>query len=210
MKGTVNQNNQMFLVRWVFFSALVMFFGIFICFAIGFFISSLLKSYLSPGLAHAFGYSLFGGGLGALVSLLQWKLLRKRIAISTNWILTGAVGFALSELVAGIALWAIGSDRDLDIEIWGQGFLIYLLIYTIGGLVVGLFQRPVLEKYSLKSHLWVYTCTLGWGLVFLIFLLGTQLNHPLKIFIEFFIGSLVFGVITGISILKILDEKRSI
>jgi hypothetical protein len=206
MKRIVNQNNQMFLVRWVVFSALIMFFGLFLSFTIGFFISSFLENYLSSGLAHAFGYSLFGGGLGALVGLLQWKLLRKRITISTNWILTGAVGFALSELVAGIALWAVGSDRDLDII--GQGILIYFIIYTIGGVLVGLLQGSLLEKYSLNSHLWVYACTLGWGLSFLIFLLGAQLDHFLKIVIIFLIGGMVFGTITGISILKIFNEKK--
>ena len=208
MKDAKGQNNQKFLIRWIIFTGILMFFGLFICFAIGLFISSLLENYLSPGFAHAIGYSFMGAGLGALIGLVQWRLLRKRIVISANWILTSAVGIAISELVAGIALWFIGSDRDASIDDLGQVTLIYLLIYTIGGLIVGLLQRPVLEKYSLKSHLWVYACTLGWGLSFLIFLLGIELGHPLKIFIVFFIGGLVFGMITGISVLKILDEKK--
>ena len=206
MKNAKAKNNQRFLIRWIILTGIVMFFGLFISFAIGFFISSFLESYLSPGLAHAIGYSFMGAGLGALIGLVQWRLLRKRIDFSASWILTSAVGIALSELVAGIALWLIGSDRDIDIE--GQGILIYILIYTIGGLVVGLLQNPVLEKYSLKSHLWVYTCTLGWGFSFLIFLFGVQLNHPLKVFIVLFIGGLVFGTITGIFLLKILNEKK--
>lgn len=203
-----NHINQIFLIKWVIFSALVMFLGLFISFAIGFFISSFLESYLSPGLAIAIGYSFMGAGLGALIGLVQWSLLRKRIDLSPNWIFISAGGIALSELVAGTALWLIGSSRDIEIEYMGQGMLIYLLIYTIGGLVVGLLLCPVLEKYSLKSHLWVYACMLGWGLSFLIFLLGANLDHPLKVFINFFVGSLVFGMITGIFILKILNEKK--
>ncbi len=206
MKDVKILYNQKFLLWRILFTAIVLFFGLFISFAIGFFISSFLESQMSPGFAHAIGYSFMGGALGTMTGWLQWRMLRKRISISANWILTAAGGIAACELVAGLALWAIGSDRDIDLQ--GQGILIYLLIYTIGGLVVGLLQRPLLEKYSLNSHLWVYVCTLGWGLSFLIFLLGAQLNHPLKIFIVLFIGCLVFGAITGNFILKILNEKK--
>ena len=206
MKDVKILYNQKFLIWWIIFTAIVMFFGLFISFTIGLFISSFLESQMSPGLAHAIGYSFMGGALGAMTGWLQWRMLRKRIAISANWILTAAGGLAVCELVAGLALWAIGSDRDIDLQ--GQGILIYLLIYTIGGLVVGLLQSPLLEKYSLNSHLWVYVCTLGWGLSFLIFLLGAQLDHFLKIVIIFLIGGMVFGAITGISILKILNEKK--
>jgi len=149
-----------------------------------------------------------GAGLGGLIGLVQWGMLRKRIDLSAKWILTSSGGIALSELVAGVALWLIGSSRDVDIEYMGQGILIYLLIYTIGGLLVGLLQGSLLEKNSLNSHLWVYACTLGWGLSFLIFLLGAQLDHFFKIVIIFLIGGLVFGTITGISILKIFNEKK--
>ena len=205
MKDVKIQYNQKFLIRWIIFTAIVMFFGLFISFMIGFFISSFLESQMSPGLAHAIGYSFMGGALGAIIAWAQWSMLRKRIAISANWILTSAGGLAVCELVAGLALWAIGSDRDIEPR--GQGILIYFLIYIIGGLMVGLLQAPLLEKYSLKSNLWVYACMLGWGLSFLIFLLGAQLDS-LKIFIVFFVGGLVFGTITGISILKILNEKK--
>ncbi|MCD6598587.1 MAG: hypothetical protein J7L04_12910 [Bacteroidales bacterium] len=208
MKDAKAKNNHKFLIRWIIFTGIVMFFGLFISFAIGFFISSFLESQLAPGLAHAIGYSFLGAGLGALIGLIQWILLRKRIDLSAKWILISAGGIALSELVAGIALWLIGSSRDVSVEYMGQGMLIYLLIYTIGGLVVGLLLRPELERFSLKSHLWVYACMLGWGFSFLVFLLGAQLNHPLKIFIVLFIGCLVFGAITGNFILKILNEKK--
>ena len=206
MQDTATLSNKKFLIKWVSQTAIVMFFGLFISFAVEFFITSFLESYLSPGLAAAIGYCFMGGGLGTLIGLIQWRLLHKKIAISATWILTAAGGLAISELVVGLALWIIGSNRDLDID--GEGILIYMLIYLVGGVIVGLLQQFVLEGNGFKANKWVSVCTLGWGLSFLIFLLGTQLDHFLKIFTAFFIGGLVFGIITGIPMLKIIDEKK--
>ena len=206
MKDSNTYNSKKFLIRWVILTALVMFFGILINFTVAFFVISLLESFLNVALAYAIGFSVMGGGIGALIGWLQWRMLRKKIAVSANWILLSAGGLAISELVAGLALWAIGSNRDLATG--GQSILIYALIYTIGGALVGLLQRPVLEKNSSKSYLWVYTCALGWGLTFMLLLLSTLQDHFLKTPLMFLAGCLTLGIITGIAVIKILDEKK--
>lgn len=206
MEDTNTYNSKKLLIRWVILTALVMFFGIIISFVIAFFVISLLESFLNVALAYAIGFSIIGGGIGALIGWLQWMLLRKKITLSANWILLSAGGLAISELVAGLALWAIGSNRDLATG--GQSILIYTLIYTIGGALVGSLQRPVLEKNSSISHLWVYACALGWGLTFMLLLLSTEQDHLIKTSLMFIAGCLVMGIITGIAVIKMLDEKK--
>lgn len=206
MEDNNTYNSKKFLIWWVILTALVMFFGILISFTVAFFVISLLESFLNTALAYAIGFSIMGGGVGALIGWLQWRLLRKKIAVSANWILLSAGGLAISELVAGLALWVIGSNRDLATG--GQSILIFALIYTIGGTLVGLLQRPVLEKNSSISHLWVYACALGWGLTFMLLLLSTEQDHLIKTSLMFIAGCLVMGIITGIAVIKILNEKK--
>ena len=155
------------MVRWVGFTALTLFFGLIFSFTIALFVAEFLGEIINKPLASAIGYSLFGGTTGAFIGMAQWKILRKEIQISARWILTSAGGLAIVELIAGIALWIIGSDRNLVQE--NQNIQIYTLIYTFGGALVGLLQHSEFEKYSSKSILWIYACTLAWGVTMLVF-----------------------------------------
>ncbi len=206
MKALKFDKNSMFWFKWLVNTATVFIFGILISFALAFLIISVLETFINEALAHAIGYGFLGGGIGALIGLVQWKLLRKKIAISAYWILAGAGGLFISELVAGIALWAIGSDRDIEFE--GQGLLIYVLIYTIGGALAGLLQRPLLGKNYIVTKIWVYTSALGWGVAFFLplFIITDTMNF--LVFLAMLITSgLALGFITGTAMKRILRSE---
>ena len=194
------------MVRWVGFTALTLFFGLIFSFTIALFVAEFLGEIINKPLASAIGYSLFGGSTGALIGLAQWKILRKEIQISASWILTCAGGLAIAELIAGLALAIIGSDRDLVQE--SQNIPIYTLIYAFGGALVGLLQHSEFEKYSSKSILWIYACTLAWGATMLVFQIGFSMDHPIPVITAFLLGILVLALVTGLFLIKIIDLDK--
>lgn len=206
MNTKKTHNQRRFLVRWVGFTALTLFFGLIFSFTIALFVAEFLGEIINKPLASAIGYSLFGGTTGAFIGMAQWKILRKEIQISARWILTSAGGLAIVELIAGIALWIIGSDRNLVQE--NQNIQIYTLIYTFGGALVGLLQHSEFEKYSSKSILWIYACTLAWGATMLVFQIGFSMDHPIPVISAFLVGILVLGLVTGLFLIKIIDLDK--
>lgn len=205
MKALKFDNDSMFWFKWLVNTATVFIFGILISFALTFIIISIFETFINEALAHAIGYGFLGGGIGALIGLVQWKLLRKKIAISAYWILGSAGGFFFSELSAGITLWAIGSDRDIDLA--GQGLLIYVLIYTIGGALAGLLQRPLLGKNYVITRFWVYASALGWGIALFLPLVIITDSLNFLVFLGMLITSgLALGFVTGFAMKRILQQ----
>ncbi len=206
MSAQNNHNQRRFLVRWVGFSALALFFGLIFSFTLALFVASFLGDIINKSIANAIGYSILGGGTGALVGLAQWKMVRKKIDISAKWILTCAGGLAIAELIAGLALMIIGSDRDLVQE--SQNILIYTLIYTFGGALVGLLQHSEFEKFSSKSILWIYACSLSWGATMMILQIGFSMNKPIPVLIAFLLGLFALGLITGFFLIRIIGTDK--
>lgn len=199
-------NQRRFLVRWVGFTTLTLFFGLIFSFTIALFVAEFLGEIINKPIAYAIGYSILGGGTGALVGLAQWKILRKKIQISARWILTCAGGLAIAELIAGLALAIIGSDRDLVHE--SQNIPIYTLIYAFGGALVGLLQYSEFEKFSTKSKRWIYACALAWGATMLILQIGFSMDKPIPVIIAFLFGLFALGLITGYFLIKIIDIDK--
>ena len=103
--------------------------------------------------------------LGAIISLKQWLLLRRRIDLSALWILACVGGFIIVETLAGWILWKLGISRgDLG---WAQGgsILAEALIFTFSGALIGLFQYPLLKKVYYKAEMWIVVSAIAWGLV---------------------------------------------
>ncbi len=203
MRAQRTPGKSKFLIKWVILNTLALLFGLIFSFTFALYISTTLESSMNNALAHAIGYSFLGAGAGAFVGFFQWKMLRKRVPISASWILASAVGLMISEIVVGLALWLIGSDRDLVQE--SQSILIYTLIYAIGGAIVGIFQRSSFDSVSSKSNLWIYACALGWGISIMIIQIGFRMDRPFPIITAFIFGILVLGLITGLFLVKIVD-----
>lgn len=206
MKAQRTPGKSKFMTKWVIINALALLFGLIFSFTITGFISNGIGSHMDKALAHAIGYSFLGAGTGAFVGFFQWRMLRKRIPVSASWILASAGGLFISELVVGLALWLIGSDRDLVQE--SQSILIYTLIYAVGGTIVGIFQRSSLENVSSKSNLWIYACSMGWGITILIIQIGFGMDKPLPVISTFLFGILALGLITGLFLVKIVGNDN--
>ena len=168
----------------------------------------ILGGLVGLGISAGFGYGYDGGEppfvstfvycgwvsvIGAVISLNQWLLLRRKIKISALWILACIGGFIIGETVVGLFLWKLEISRgDLG---WAEGgsILAEALIFTFSGILIGIFQYPLLRKVYWKAGLWVVVSAIAWGLV------------PLVIFI---FGGLTLGAITGATIIWVLQVKE--
>ena len=146
-----------------------------------------------PVLLGIANYCIIMSILGAIISLMQWLLLRRKIGLSALWILACVGGFIIVETLAGWILWKLDISRgDLG---WAQGgsILAEALIFTFSGALIGLFQYQLLKKVYYKAEMWIVVSAIAWGLV------------PLGIFI---FGGLALGAITGATLIWILQLKE--
>ena len=72
-----------------------------------------------PVLLGIANYCIIMSILGAVISLKQWLLLRRKIGLSALWILACVGGFIIGETVAGWILWKLDISRG--VLGWAQG-----------------------------------------------------------------------------------------
>ncbi len=161
---------------------------------------AILNNYVNEALTDAIEYCIMGAIIGASVGLIQWIILKRKVSLSASWILASIAGLAASELVAGLVFWAFGSSRNIGVGSLGP-VLIWILIYTVGGALIGLLQWPVLRRKVKRAGWWVLASALGWGLtpVFwgLMAIRGKMWGFSL-VGGSMFISGLVLGTVTGV------------
>ena len=206
----------MFRVRYVVSLPIAFPLVLMISLIIGLIIGSFFNVLSVEGISIVVSYCFMGAGIGGGIGLVQWKLLKRQLSVSMKWISTSAIAFALSELVAGLALWAIGSTRDLELD--NQGLFIYFLIYTVGGALAGLMQITLLKHKVLNPRIWFIASSTGWGIALLFMLisnfvyvqfsgtggLGLTMGYVLVLLL---IAGMLLGVITGSGMKRMLDQK---
>lgn len=144
-----------------------------------------------------------GLGMGAGVGFFQWLLLRKFLAVNALWILFSACGLGIPFII---------------LDLMPTGTVPYKLPLSIffGALTVGLLQFLLLKKLSPKAYLWILSSFIGWILaVATVF----TVNYTMMIKVSGYVnlvmalinlllilaGGIVLGVITGISLKKIIE-----
>lgn len=90
---------------------------------------------------------------GFLVGTLQWLVLRMYLTHSADWVLNGGAGWSL-----GYALGLI------IIQILGGSPFGALLAYVLFGLIIAIFQWPVLRREIPNVVPWVLASVTGWAL----------------------------------------------
>ena len=159
-------------------------------------------THLSQTLMQVAGGSVIGLGTG----MYQKDFLRKRFKVRTSWIYFPVIGFAVTELVACLILWALDMDRYKLRFIEGNP-LPEALIFACAGMVTGILQVSILKKHFAKSGYWIIASTLGWGICILTNLLWFVPVVRSSIFfviLVFAMGAMFYGIITGFTLTRVL------
>jgi hypothetical protein len=150
-------------------------------------------TYLSQTVMQIAGGAVIGLGAG----LYQRSLLKKVFNVSSSWIYTLVIGFAVTELIVCIILWQLGLNR-YELRFIEFKPLPESLIFASAGLIIGLSQWTILRRFFSRNIYWVLASTLGWGICVFV----TQISVW-----AFFIGALLYGVITGATLMWVLQRK---
>lgn len=143
--------------------------------------------------------------IGTSIGFIQWRLLRKTYSIPSSWIYLVPVGIIVTELIAGLFIWKMGMNRG-DLAFWENNPLQHALIVTIYGFVIGLIQFPLLRKNFSRGAFWILASTLAWGASILITAIKVQ--DDLALLITLIIGFMLYGIVTGASLLWILKPRE--
>lgn len=151
-------------------------------------------TYLSQTVMQIAGGAVIGLGTG----LYQRELLKKVFNVPSSWIYSLVAGFAATELIVCLFLWQLGLNR-YELRFIESNPLPEALIFACAGLIIGISQWVILRRYFSRSIYWVFASTVGWGICVLI----TQIS-----ILAFFIGALLYGVITGAALMWVLHKKE--
>jgi len=151
-----------------------------------------------------------GIGMGWTVGYLQWRVARNWFSATSQWMWASVVGmgapFLLSDTIG--ALWT-GAPFLV-----GRHYLALHLSVALGSLLVGLWQRRILQSHSMRANWWVVACTVGWILAAVVTTLVMVPGHPessLELWRNFGaipLGGLVLGVVTGEALLWLLQARQ--
>lgn len=148
-----------------------------------------------------------GIGMGAGVGFMQWRALRKIIAVNKDWILAAVIGmsvpfllFDLLKIFAGFTL--------------GPNYILYSV--CLAALLTGVLQFFILKRFTGEAILWIIANIIGWIAATLTFL---SINYTQQVFsnnmVIFFVniavmlaGGFVFGFITWMFLKKILPLQK--
>lgn len=159
-------------------------------------------TYLSQTVMQIAGGAVIGVGTGTY----QRSLLRKVFNVSSSWIYTLVIGFAVTELIVCIVLWLLELNR-YELRFIEFNPLPEALIFACAGLIIGLLQWTIIRRYFFKSGYWVLACTLGWGICVLVTFFMGLVDREISIF-AFFLGALLYGAITGATLMWILQYRN--
>ncbi len=139
-----------------------------------------------------------GAVLGLGTGLYQRSLLREVFNVSSSWIYALVIGFAFTELIVCIILWLMDLNR-YELRFIENNPFPEALIFACAGLMIGLLQWKILRRYFHRSFFWVLASTLGWGTSIII----TQISIW-----AFFLGALLYGAMTGATLMWIMQKKE--
>lgn len=167
--------------------------------ALGYLPSALFVDQLDLGLARIIVPLL----AGILIGLAQWLVLRNYIRDCGDWVwnMIGSwvAGYTLGMFVVGFL---------------GSGWFGAILAFIIFGLIVALFQWPVLRREIPNLWMWILANVVGWGigavlsqLIIGLFAIGdANLSLLATTLISSIVTGLVAGLITGAALVRIVRE----
>lgn len=149
-------------------------------------------------LSQAFSYGVYVAIFGAAIGLVQWRMLRRISPVSALWILACSAGFVVGEAGAALVLWRQGILRSTLGVFQAGPQLPEVLIFAVSGVLIGLFQWPLLRRFAPKSALWIVASCVAWGLATLV------VAKPYL----FLLGGLALGLVTAIALELLFQLKN--
>ncbi len=202
MLVNTKQDKFRFWIKWTLQSAAVIpliyfisFIAILIVHGIFGFTMDDFGTHLSNILGAIAGSAALGYGIG----ILQRSLLKEQFSLPSFWVYSLAFGFVSAELISGIILWRLDILRGQVMVINSFNPFPEAVIFAFAGLLIGLFQWMELKRYFRKSAFWIFASMLGWG----IYIAATIIS-----FWAIFLGALLYGAITGATLLWVLQPKE--
>lgn len=148
----------------------------------------------------------FGILIGFGIGITQRILLKKVFNVSSLWLYSLAIGFIITEIIVGIICWKLDLNRG-DLSFVENNPLPHALIAAISGLLIGIIQLPLLKKYFSEIGYWIAANTIAWGISILITAINVQSEAFLLI--TFIIGSILYGAITGATLMWLMKLKEA-
>ena len=184
-KGQTTRNSYLsFLSLWIVATALG--------YASGGFVSGIIARTVGSQL----GLILSFGIISMAIALAQWLVIRTKI-IGRGWLWTTLIGGTLG---GAFSSWA---SFQLAVT-YGDAVDLLTIYGCLRGLSTGLAQSLVLRKYSKFADWWIVASTVSW---YISILIGSLLMNTLGHFLIMVVGT-IYGLLTGLTLLLILRERR--
>lgn len=167
-----------------------------------------------------FAYSILGLFLGSVVGLIQWRVIRRRVAGTFLWVAASAAGMAVAGGAGyGIAVLIFGYSEDLEGLGTFGAVLGWTLVAACGGALTGALQSRAMRRHSPWAGWWVVASTVGWGLSMavagtVIVMASRLVGEPDPGVVWFFAAALIaggatLGLFTGSAIVRLLTQPTT-
>jgi len=208
MSVTTNPEKVQFWRKWALRNAIALVVGYIIAFSIAVaitIIGDLNTSEWGPPFTQTCWKIGEGVIIGLSIGFIQLRLLRKIFNVSSFWLYSIVIGFIIVELIAGITCWRMEINRG-DLSFLEGDPIGHTLMLTIAGLMIGIIQFPLLRKHFSRAAYWVLSSAVAWGISVLLTAIDTGSEIGLLLF--FILGTLLYGAITGATLMWILVPKE--
>jgi hypothetical protein len=154
--------------------------------------------------------------LVAVVSLMQWLVLRRFVRRAGFWAPAGIIGFAVSSSIHTVVCYVWKLPFDMGIPL---GVLVWTMAFAVGGTLTGLLQQRILRRQVRRSAWWVPASAAGWGLGMIGFGIPFRVLPRSGPFMMLLIRNLVLpsvlasvllGIITGGTLIWLLRQPTQI
>ena len=147
-----------------------------------------------------------GIGMGWSIGYAQWRIARKWFGATSDWMWASLVGMGTPFVLADVVGVSWSGDRS------GEILILYLHV-ALGGLLVGLWQRRILQPHTARAAWWVAACSAGWMFAAAVVTLfvGGHPQSPVELLRNvggIALGGVALGVMTGAALVWLLRSRQ--
>lgn len=159
---------------------------------------------LGNALAWGVGAVLNGAVIGPLIGVVQWLILRQRVAWARWWVPVSILGWFTGMMLAPTV--PSGLNVALSLMQKETRMAYTLLAWLVFGLAIGTAQWYILRWQVHRAGRWILANMIGWTIGLNVVEYGKE---GLGIVLSSVVAGVIFGVITGISLAWLLRSPVS-